>query len=62
MNEKVETTFRPRQKCVRPQRYTALHLMTDSPRPNWTATYLTVIAVQILVLLALWWLGRHFQV
>jgi hypothetical protein len=36
--------------------------MTDSPRPNWTATYLTVIAVQILVLLALWWLGRHFQV
>lgn len=35
--------------------------MAPSQR-NWTRTYVSVIAVQVLVLLALWWLQRHFGV
>ncbi len=27
---------------------------------NWSTTYVTVIGVEVLCLLALWWLGRHF--
>jgi len=33
----------------------------DSPR-NWKRTYGSVIAVEVLVLLALLWLQRHFGI
>jgi hypothetical protein len=29
---------------------------------NWTRTYLSVIAVEVLVLFGLWWLQGHFGV
>jgi cytoskeletal protein RodZ len=29
---------------------------------NWARTYVSVIVVEVLVLLALWWLQRHFGV
>ena len=32
-----------------------------SPR-NWARTYVAVIAVEVVVLLGLWWLQRHFGV
>jgi hypothetical protein len=33
----------------------------DSPR-NWTRTYISVVAVEVMVLLALWWLQGHFGI
>jgi len=33
----------------------------DSPR-NWTRTYVSVIAIEVLALLGLWWLQRHFGI
>ena len=35
--------------------------MTESTR-NWNRTYLAVIATEIAVLLALWWLQNHFLI
>jgi hypothetical protein len=35
--------------------------MSDEPR-KWSITYLSVIAVEILVLLGLWWLQTAFRV
>jgi hypothetical protein len=35
--------------------------MRDEPR-NWSITYMTVIAVEILVLLGLWWLQNAFKI
>lgn len=32
----------------------------DPSQRNWTRTYVSVIVVEVLVLLALWWLQRHF--
>jgi hypothetical protein len=34
--------------------------MSTERTRNWPAIYLSVIAVEILCLLALWWVGRHF--
>jgi hypothetical protein len=34
--------------------------MTDEPEPRSARTYVGVLLVQVLVLLALWALGRHF--
>jgi hypothetical protein len=34
-------------------------MSTDSTR-NWTRTYTTVIIVEIITLLCLWWLQRHY--
>jgi hypothetical protein len=34
--------------------------MSDEPGRNWTRTYVTVIAVEILALLGLWWLQSRF--
>jgi hypothetical protein len=31
----------------------------DSPR-NWSRTYISVITVEILALLGLWWFQSHF--
>ena len=36
--------------------------MSDAAPRNWTITYVAVIAVEIVVLLALWWLQQHFKV
>ena len=34
-------------------------MSTDSTR-NWTRTYAAVIVTEILTLMALWWLQRHY--
>jgi hypothetical protein len=34
--------------------------MGDESSRNWKTTYLSVIAVEVLWLLGLWWLGNHF--
>ena len=36
--------------------------MKDETARNWTVTYVAVIAVEILVLLGLWWLQSHYRV
>jgi hypothetical protein len=36
-------------------------MVFDSTR-NWSRTYITVIVVEVLVLLSLWWLQRHYGV
>lgn len=41
--------------------YTAKPMPSDSPR-NWTRTYVSVIAIEVIVLLGLWWLQRHYGV
>jgi hypothetical protein len=33
----------------------------DTPR-DWTRTYLSVVAVEVLVLLGLWWLQSHYGI
>ena len=33
----------------------------DSTR-NWTRTYISVVFVEVLVLLSLWWLQRHYGI
>jgi hypothetical protein len=35
--------------------------MPDEPR-NWTRTYASVVAVEVIVLLALLWLQSHFGI
>jgi hypothetical protein len=35
--------------------------MSDESR-NWTRTYVSVVAVEVMALLALWWLQSHFGV
>jgi hypothetical protein len=32
----------------------------DESNRNWSTTYAAVIAIEVAVLLALWWLGRHY--
>ena len=36
--------------------------MSDESARNWTRTYISVIAVEVLVLLGLFWLQRHFGI
>jgi hypothetical protein len=36
-------------------------MSADSPR-NWTRTYISVIVIEVLVLMSLWWLQRHYGV
>ena len=36
--------------------------MSAAPERNWTLTYVTVLAVEVLVLLALWWFQRLFTI
>lgn len=36
--------------------------MRVEPARNWTTTYLSVIGVEILVWLALWWLQQGFAI
>jgi len=36
--------------------------MSESPQRNWTLTYAKVLAVEVLVLLALWWFQRLFRI
>jgi len=36
--------------------------MSEASARNWNVTYATVIVVEIVVLLALWWLQNHFKV
>ena len=36
--------------------------MNDEAPRNWTRTYLSVIAVEAIVLVALWWLQRRFGI
>lgn len=42
--------------------YTALHSMSEESERNWTPTYISVIAVEILVLLGLMWLQSQFRI
>ena len=35
--------------------------MSHESARNWTITYVSVIAVEVLALLALWWLQNHFR-
>jgi hypothetical protein len=34
-------------------------MATESTR-NWTRTYIFVIVIEVLVLMSLWWLQRHY--
>jgi hypothetical protein len=34
--------------------------MSEDSTRNWSRTYVSVIGVEVLVLLALWWLQRHY--
>jgi hypothetical protein len=34
-------------------------MSTDSAR-NWTRTYVAVIVIEVLALMGLWWLQRHY--
>jgi hypothetical protein len=34
-------------------------MSTDAPR-NWSRTYVSVIIVEVVTLLMLWWLQRHY--
>ena len=34
-------------------------MQSDSPR-NWNRTYVSVILVEVLALMGLWWLQRHY--
>jgi hypothetical protein len=36
--------------------------MSDESARNWTRTYISVMAVEVLVLLGLFWLQRHFGI
>ena len=36
--------------------------MSEESARNWTVTYIAVICVEVLVLLALWWLQTHFTI
>ena len=36
--------------------------MSTSPQRNWNLTYVKVLAVEVLVLLALWWFQRLFRI
>lgn len=36
--------------------------MSEESARNWTLTYVTVILVEIVALLALWWLQNQFKV
>jgi hypothetical protein len=36
--------------------------MSDESSRNWTITYAAVIAVEVVVLVALFWLQQHFRV
>jgi hypothetical protein len=42
--------------------YTAPHFMSKDSTRNWTVTYVSVIVVEILVLLGLFWLQRQFRI
>lgn len=33
----------------------------DSTR-NWARTYISVIVIEVLVLMSLWWLQRHYGI
>jgi hypothetical protein len=44
------------------QRYTAGHLMSEESPRNWTLTYISVIFVEILVLMGLFWLQNRFRI
>ena len=39
--------------------YTAKSMSDESTR-NWTRTYVSVIVVEVLVLMGLWWLQSHY--
>ena len=45
-----------------PRRLAGIKTMSEESARNWTVTYITVICVEILVLLALWWLQAHYTV
>ena len=34
--------------------------MSDDSTRNWTRTYISVIVVEALALMGLWWLQRHY--
>ena len=34
--------------------------MSDESTRNWTRTYVSVVVVEALVLMTLWWLQRHY--
>ncbi len=34
--------------------------VSNPPPRNWSVTYVSVIGAEIVWLLMLWWLGRHF--
>ena len=36
--------------------------MSTSPQRNWSLIYVTVLAVEVLVLLALWWFQHRFRI
>jgi hypothetical protein len=36
-------------------------MSSDSPR-NWSRTYVSVVVVEVLVLMVLWWLQSHYGV
>jgi hypothetical protein len=37
-------------------------MLPDESNRDWRRTYVSVIAVEVLVLLGLWWLQRYFHV
>lgn len=36
------------------------HRFMPAPARHWTRTYIWVIVIEVLVLMSLWWLQRHY--
>jgi len=40
--------------------YTAEGSMSEDSTRNWTRTYVSVIVIEVLALMGLWWLQSHY--
>ena len=40
--------------------YTAEVSMSEDSTRNWTRTYVSVIVIEVLALMSLWWLQSHY--
>ena len=40
--------------------YTAAVSMSEESTRNWTRTYVSVIIIEVLALMGLWWLQSHY--
>jgi hypothetical protein len=42
--------------------YTAEVSMSEDSTRNWTRTYVSVIVIEVLALMGLWWLQSHYGI